>query len=154
VQVIFPLIEVLPEDFSRFVNDVSEYLNARFERPVFASAALHPELAYRTDTPNALIPLFRRTPDPTLQWVRLSTLDGIYEGRRGGTAFVDLSQLRAFLAEPAGRDLYQQIAETNRATAERLGLGAVREMLGGMRDEVLAGYRKVLGRTATAPSRR
>jgi hypothetical protein len=145
VQVIFPLVEVAPDSFARFVNDATEHLNARLERPVFASAALHPELAYRTDSPNALIPLFRRTPDATLQWVRLSTLDGIYAGRRAGTAFVDLSKLGQFLSEPAVRDLYQQIARANQATALRLGVDSVRELLGNMREDVVARYQQVLG---------
>jgi hypothetical protein len=144
VQVIFPLVEVAAADFARFANDVTEYLNARFERPVFASAALHPELAFRTDSPNALIPLFRRTPDPTLQWVRLATLDGIYEGRRGGTAFVDVSKMREFMSVPAGRDLYQDIAQTNRASAERLGVERICSLLGQVRDDARKAYRAVL----------
>lgn len=145
VQVIFPLVEVTAEDFSHFTNDITEFLNARFERPMFASAALHPELAFRSDSPNALIPLFRRTPDPTVQWVRLSTLDGIYEGRRGGTAFVDVTRMREFLSAPAGRDLYQEIAKTNQTTAEQLGVEAIVAQLGALRAEVLQGYRSVLG---------
>lgn len=145
VQVIFPLVQVAPDDFCRFANDATEYLNARLERPVFASAALHPELAYRTETPNALIPLFRRTPDPTLQWVRLSTLDGIYQGRRGGTAFVDLGNVEEFLSAPRERDLYQDIACTNQVTAERLGIERILELLAAMRAEAREGYRGVLG---------
>jgi hypothetical protein len=144
VQVIFPLVEVAADEFARFANDATEHLNAALERPVFASAALHPELPYRTHTPNSLIPLFRRTPDPTLQWVRLTTLDGIYAGRRAGTAFVDVHELGAFLSEPATRDLYQQIARANQATALRLGVEEVQGLLARMREDVLMRYRQVL----------
>lgn len=144
VQVIFPLLEVEAQVFARFVNDFTEALNRRRGRPVFASAALHPGLGYRRDTPAGLISLFRHAPDPTLQWVRLETLDNIYRGRKGGTSFVDLANLRGVLEATPKRDLYDEIARANQATAERLGIDALAERLARLSEETQAGYRAVL----------
>jgi hypothetical protein len=144
IQIIFPLVAVSAEDFSRFVNDVTEALNRTQERAVFASAALHPELPYRRDSATGLISLFRRAPDPTLQWVRLATLDNIYRGRKVGTSFVDLSNLRSVLDAPAKRDLYNEIAAANREAAEGLGIEAIEGRLRGLRDEAQREYRAIL----------
>ena len=143
VQVIFPLVQVEAAVFARFVNDVTEALNRREERPVFASAALHPGLGYRRESPTGLISLFRHAPDPTLQWVRLETLDNIYRGRKGGTSFVDLTKLAAVLEATPKRDLYDEIARANQATAERLGIDALEERLAASSQETQARYRAV-----------
>src|SRR5690606_9994305 len=119
VQVIFALAEVAPQEFARFVSELTEALNLRQPLPVFASAALHPELAYRTDSATGLISLFRCAPDPTLQWVRLESLYNFYRGRKGGTSFVDLGSVRDLFGEPQKRDLYQEIAHNNQQSAER-----------------------------------
>ncbi|HEY6723612.1 MAG TPA: hypothetical protein VI197_06245 [Polyangiaceae bacterium] len=144
VQVIFPLVEVEAQIFARFVNDVTEALNRRRERPVFASAALHPGLGYRRDTPTGMISLFRHAPDPTLQWVRLETLDNIYRGRKGGTSFVDLANLSRVLEATPKRDLYDEIARANQTTAERLGIDALAQRLARLSEDTQAGYRAVL----------
>jgi len=144
VQVIFPLALVEAQVFARFVNDVTEALNRRQKRPVFASAALHAGLGFRRDTPTGLISLFRHAPDPTLQWVRLSTLDNIYRGRKGGTSFVDLSKLGSVLEATPKRDLYEEIARANQETAERLGIDALEARLARLAEETQARYRLAL----------
>ena len=144
VQVIFPLVEVEAQVFARFVNDVTEALNRREKRPVFASAALHPRLGFRRDTATGLISLFRHAPDPTLQWVRLSTLDNIYRGRKGGTSFVDLAKLGSVLEATPKRDLYEEIARANQETAERLGIDALEARLARLAEATEARYRAVL----------
>lgn len=144
LQVIFPLVPVEPQAFSRFVNDVTDALNQTQPRPVFASAALHPHLPYRRETPAGLISLFRRAPDPTLQWVRLSTLDNIYRGRKGGTSFVDLNNVAAILEATNKRDLYEEIALANQSTAERLGIDWLDAHLAALANETQAAYRTIL----------
>ncbi len=147
LQIIFPLIEVEAATFSRFVYEVTEALNARQPRPVFASAALHPALAYKSDSATGLISLFRRAPDPTLQWVRLATLDNIYRGRKGGTSFIDPKKLGELLAAPAKRDLYDEIARNNQATAEELGLSIIETWLATLHSETQQAYRTILATT-------
>src|SRR5690606_10787850 len=46
LQIIFPLVSVEAAPFARFVNEITEVLNQRCAQPVFAGAALHPELSY------------------------------------------------------------------------------------------------------------
>ena len=144
LQIIFPLVKVEPADFSRFVYEVTEALNARQPRPLFASAALHPGLAYTRETATGLISLFRRAPDPTLQWVRLATLDHIYRGRKGGTSFVDPKKLGEVLGAPVKRDLYDEIARTNQATAEQMGLDGIEGWLGALHTETQQAYQSIL----------
>jgi hypothetical protein len=101
-------------------------------------------LNYRTDSAAALISLFRRAPDPTLQWVRLSALDSIYRGRKGGTNFVDLSHVAKLLGAPAKRDLYEEIARSNQATAERVGIQVLEHRLTELHQQTQAAYRRIL----------
>jgi len=145
VQIIFPLVDIEAAAFSRFVNESTDALNRELDKPVFASAALHPELSYRSDSATGLISLFRRAPDPTLQWVRLSALDAIYRGRKPGTSFVDLNNLAAVLEATPKRDLYDEIAQNNRATAEGLGVSAVEQHLGELYRQTQAHYASLLG---------
>lgn len=144
LQIIFPLVNIEAAAFSRFVYEVTEALNARQPRPVFASAALHPQLVYRSDSATGLISLFRRAPDPTLQWVRLATLENIYRGRKGGTSFIDPKKLGELLRAPAKRDLYEEIARSNQTTAEELGLATIEHWLGALHSETQQKYRAIV----------
>ncbi len=131
VQVIMPAIQVAPSDWIRFSHDLTAYGHAQIGgAPVLACAPLHPELPYNTEGPEAMIPLFRRTPDPTIQWVRLDGLAAIYEGRGADTVFVEAKSILDYLATASTRpNLYQRIAETNAAMAKRLTFPVVEALL-------------------------
>ena len=89
-QVIVPRVEVSPEAWVRFVDALTGAGHVRLgKRAVLAFAALHPHLRYNTESPAGMVPLFRRAPDPTIQWVRLDAIAEIYEGRDDDTLFVD-----------------------------------------------------------------
>lgn len=134
-QLIFPAIEVPPDAWSRFCHELTTAGNERMRvgvgkgAEVFAVAPLHPELGYSTKNAYTLIPLLRRTPDPTVQWVRLDALEKLYEGRSAKTVFVDVAELEAFLAAPQKKPLFDRIAETNQQMAERLGVAEVERTL-------------------------
>ncbi len=131
VQVIMPAIQVAPDDWIRFSHDLTAYGHAQLGgAAVLACAPLHPELPYNTEGPEAMIPLFRRTPDPTIQWVRLDGLAAIYEGRGADTVFVEAKSILDYLATASTRpNLYQRIAETNAAMAKRLTFPVVEALL-------------------------
>lgn len=131
IQVIVPMIEVPAAAWSRFCHDVTAVGNERLGHgeDVFAVAPLHPELSYSDANPFALIPLFRRTPDPTIQWVRLDALEQLYDGRSGDTVYADLDDLDGFLARPRRSPLFDRIAETNMRMARRLGIREVERTL-------------------------
>lgn len=124
LQVVFPHLTVKPEYWVEFCARLSSRAHALAGAPAtFAVAALHPRLSYRTETPYGLIPLFRRAPDPTLQWVRLSTLEELHRGREKGSSFVDAAHLLALLTdERVAPSLYDKVAQSNQDTLERLGL--------------------------------
>jgi hypothetical protein len=145
-QVIFPLVGASPKAWTQFCHKITECGHERIGgEPVLAVAPLHPELGFKTTNPFALLTLFRRTPDPTIQWVRLDALDSIYEGRRKGTVVMTPSQVAAILNNPEPvSDLYDRIAETNQATAERMGYDEVVAALSKIAAEGRQNYRRIL----------
>lgn len=64
---VLPLVKVGPRDFERFGNSVSEALQRGGSDLVLAS--FHPELAGGTENPHRVVGLFRRAPDPFVQFV-------------------------------------------------------------------------------------
>ncbi len=148
-QVIFPIIEVAPLDWVNFCTELTAAAHALLPgRDVLALAALHPGLAFKTLNPFSLIPLFRRAPDPTIQWVRLDALEAIYEGRKKGTTFVSLADVPKLVA--AGRPkkpLYDRVAETNQSMARRLGIDKVVELLAEIHDDGRRSYARILAET-------
>ena len=135
IQVIWPLIDVTPEAWERFCHDLTDAGNERIrnrtgeDHDVFAVAPLHPALPYVTTNAYTIIPLFRRTPDPTIQWVRLDALQKLYAGRTGDAIFVDPAEILTFMAKPHREPLFDRIAETNMKMARRLGTDEVERML-------------------------
>jgi hypothetical protein len=121
VQVVLPLLEVGPEEWVKFTKTLTSMGNKRMkDGPVLACAPLHPNLAYLPRNASTIIPLFRRSPDPTIQWVRLDGLEAIYEGRNDDTEFFDPDKLDSYVLEPAPKPLYDRIAESNFSMAKRL----------------------------------
>jgi hypothetical protein len=146
-QVIFPRVEVEPAAWIRFVDELTAEGHARMGGgSVLAFAALHPRLPYKTDNSLALIPLFRRTPDPTIQWVRLDALKSIYEGRGNDVKFVDPADIPRFLREapPPKEPLYDRIADVNARNAEKIGLRALEAQIAAVADDARAEYARIL----------
>jgi len=150
IQVIVPMIEVSAEAWSRFCHEVTAVGNDRLrDGPgngdnLYAVAPLHPELRYSSSNPFALIPLFRRTPDPTIQWVRLDALESLYSGRTGDTVYADLDDLESFLAKPRRNPLFDRIAETNMKMALRLGIPEVERSLRDLARSAQDRYARIL----------
>lgn len=145
-QVILPCIQVTAPDFARFVHQLTDFAHAEMgTRDVLAVAPLHPALSFNEATPEALIPLFRRTPDPTIQWVRLDALESIYEGRENDTVFVEAGAIDAYLAKnPKKTPLYETIAKTNAAMTKRLSVDVVVALLKDIADDAHGSYARLL----------
>ncbi|OIP30970.1 MAG: hypothetical protein AUK47_23650 [Deltaproteobacteria bacterium CG2_30_63_29] len=153
-QVIFPMLEVSALDWMRFCQDVTRFCNAQLgtEAEVYAVAPLHPALPYAASNPFSLIPLFRRAPDPTIQWVRNDGLKGIYAGRERDTRFVDLDELDAFLEKKRRPPLFDYIAQTNLKMANRLGIQNVDRALAEVSQTAQKSYANILlGGAAAEP---
>ncbi len=90
--------------------------------PAFAMAAFHPEASPRPPeslSPETLVPYLRRSPDPTIQLVRLEALAEVRKGEPPGTSFIDPSQIdfaalleKGFAQRPS---LRQRVASANHA---------------------------------------
>ena len=144
-QVILPLVEVDADAFVRFAIALTDLGHARRGDSVFAVAPLHPGLEFGEDG-HAMVPLFRRAPDPTIQWVRLDGLAAIYEGRDGEDAYLPPEEIFEFLAaHPKGKPrLYDRICDTNAMMAHRLGVDQVVRMLREISDDARERYARVL----------
>ncbi len=116
---IFPRFAVTAAGFDRYTERLRQADRARRPAdvlPAFVLAAFHPQPPIRTPTtPHQLVPFIRRTPDPTIQLVRESTLR---ELRRTAHA------------------LYEGIAERNHA-AVTAAAGAGLARLDAVADDIL-----------------
>jgi hypothetical protein len=112
----------------------------------FVFAAFHPDALPDTSDPERLIPFLRRTPDPTLQLLRASVLDGIRSGASQGTQFVNIASLESALVGGGQPPLRERIARTNLATAQRVGLDVVRARFEAIRQDRDEKYESLLAR--------
>jgi hypothetical protein len=137
---IFPRLELDPDGFDRFVNRVREL----DQEKAFALAAFHPSAPYGVDTPQKLVMLLRRSPDPTIQLVRFSALAAVKGGAEpsnkkflfhySARALAELDK-RAEIRTPS-----EKIAQSNFATVGREGEARVRAVLDGIRADRDAAY--------------
>jgi hypothetical protein len=74
------------------------------------------------DEPERLIPFLRRTPDPCIQLVRMTTLKRVRSGTPEGTQFVDIASFEAGLSTDAAPSLRERIARANHDTLKRMGV--------------------------------
>jgi hypothetical protein len=73
--------------FEQFRDDVRRSLR------LFYCVAFHPALPMDLSDEHRAVSFLRRSPDPTLQLVRISTLDRVRSGRPAGSVYVDPSRL-------------------------------------------------------------
>jgi nitrite reductase/ring-hydroxylating ferredoxin subunit len=148
VQVIVPMVECSAQHWTRFCHEVTaagnERLHAAGDESLYVVAPLHPELPYATTNPFALVPLFRRAPDPTIQWVRFDALSALYEGRSSDTVFVDPLDVPAFVGTSRRPPLLDRIAETNMRMAQRLGIPEVERALREIARSTRSRYQDIL----------
>lgn len=77
VQLLLPRLALGPVDFEAFVAEVRAARAALPSPQVFALAPFHPGFVCDARTPHTLVHFFRRSPQPMIQLVRLTTLDGL-----------------------------------------------------------------------------
>ncbi len=153
LQVVFPKVQVLPQQWLELAQAVTQRAHFLAGDQAFAVAALHPSLPYRTDNPYALIPLFRRAPDPTIQWVRRSVLAELERGREKGSRFIDPVHFVALLTEQRlPPSLYERVAVANHATALRLGVLQLEQQLTTLHQSAQREYQRILSAASCGPS--
>ncbi len=125
VQLIFPRIGASAREFDEFVSRVRATRAAQPRDAVFALASFHPDYGYDGATADSMTPFFRRTPDPTIQLVRLAVLDAL--AREPGPRTPTPDQVDGFLRgiAPPPVSLSAWIARENFARVQRDGAGAI-----------------------------
>lgn len=140
---IFPRSALDPREFDRYVARVAREDATR--RPVgsspFAMAAFHPHAEPDLKEPERLIPFLRRTPDPTIQLVRLDVLARVRDGFAEGTQFIDVRFLViAGLTAEDTMPLRERIARSNHRTVLRVGVDAIEKLLSTIIEDRNASY--------------
>jgi hypothetical protein len=139
---IYPRLALTRATFERFVADLvqADAQLHKARRAPFAMAAFHPDAEADMTDPERLVPFVRRTPDPTVQLIRLASLEGVREGFFEGTQFIDVRQLVAGLTAAETRPLRERIARANHRTVERLGVEELERRFAAIRADRDAAY--------------
>jgi hypothetical protein len=129
---IYPRLQIGRVDFDDFAARIRDAEASRHElgRVPFVSAVFHPHATPDRSQPERLIPFLRRTPDPTIQFVRASILERVRERAPQGTHFVDLASLDASASNKGdATPLRERIARSNLATVGRIGIAELTRRL-------------------------
>lgn len=145
---IYPELQISNADFRRFVGSMEERHASHHQRDniPLAMASFHPEAAADTESPARLVPFIRRSPDPTIQLVRRSTMNEVRQTSNEGSVFVD--NLEAFLPLMGKRpkpSVSDGIAKANLRTVLRVGAEEIEKILadiGQDRDRAYAAARE------------
>jgi len=111
-------------DFERRVASVIDADRERYSlhSPPFAFAAFHPDAQAVVSHAERLVPFLRRSPDPTIQLVRVSALTRVRQGTSEGTAFFDPRTINVKKPPPKREEpLRERIARANLQTITKLG---------------------------------
>lgn len=122
---VFPRIRLDRRDFEHWVARVRDRDAEAYPLGAipFAAAAFHPDAEADCADAERCIPFMRRSPDPTVQLVRRSSLERVRGRSAQGTQFVDLRLLTPeALAQPELSSQRERIAEANLDTLRRLGV--------------------------------
>lgn len=107
----------------------------RDSSPPFAMAAFHPQPTFEAShelTPETLVAFLRRSPDPTIQLIRLAALANVRKWEAPGTSFIDPSQIDfAALAKspPQRPSLRQRVSNANHSTYVSAAGAQLRQVL-------------------------
>ena len=125
---IYPRIALNRLDFEHFARRLRA-LDAARHAPgqiPFAMAVFHPDAPPVLTNPDRLVPFLRRTPDPTLQLVRESTLSRLRGDVRGTSYYGPAVFVRSATGQPAQEpDVRERIARANYDTVSRVGVDAL-----------------------------
>ena len=112
---IYPEFEGDLRSFEEFRDEVRKGLR------LFYCVAFHPDLPIDLSDENRAVSFLRRSPDPTLQLVRVTTLDRVRSGRPAGSIYVDPSKLSydELRSLQSTQTVSEQIARANLRTLQR-----------------------------------
>jgi hypothetical protein len=133
---IYPRLPLSRLAFERFAARVRETDAAR--HPIgaapFVFAVFHPDAEPDLSVAERLVPFLRRTPDPVVQVLRASVLEGLGDGASQGTHYVDPENLTC-TPEPSPESVREQVAPANLARVVRVGVDEVRRRIDDIRED-------------------
>lgn len=98
---------------------------------LMAVVAFHPEPEPDPSTALSIINFIRRCPDPSIQAIRLSTLEELRQRDGTGKRFMPMSAALALpLGVPARRPLHEVVTDANQQTVARLGVAHIESIVG------------------------
>jgi hypothetical protein len=115
---LFPRLRISRLMFESFVSDVrlADDALATPARPLFMMAAFHPDAPARVDSEMHTTRFVRRTPDPTIQLVRVRALAAVGAD--------DSAQIAPASTAP----MHARVAVANQATIARVGIDAIEQI--------------------------
>ena len=133
--------------YSAFMERVSE-LRQTVEQayPVghvpLVMAPFHPDADADVTTVGRLTSFIRRSPDPTIQLVRASTLADVRSQHGSGTDYIDLesTDLEALLSRPPSIPLHERIAAQNMDKVQETGVSKLEVILHAIAEDRRAAY--------------
>lgn len=142
---IFPRFTGPPERFEELLLRVRTAEEARRGgRSPFVTALFHPALRWSFDSPQQLVPFFRRSPDPAIQFVRFSSLESVRSGSPSGKFLFEASA--AGWAELARRlqtvPVSDRIAQSNFDVVLRAGLARIEAIYADIAADRAKSYRR------------
>ena len=138
------LSHVERRSFERFVAKLRER-HAKGKRAVMAMAAFHPEGPLDATSPQRLVSFIRRSPDPTIQLIRLSVLNSIRKPEDQGTGYMDPAQLASFdFTKPRKKPLHARVAQSNHDSLVEVGFERAEAILADIAEDRLRSYRRFL----------
>lgn len=145
--ILLPEVDLERSAFDRFTQEIREGLASTPYASVFALAAFHPFAEPNRSTSERFIPFLRRTPDPTLQLVRYSSLERVREGTPQGTHFLEIDQLTlaSLPTLKEAKTLRERIADNNLAEVERVGVETLQQIFRDIRADRDRSYVTLLG---------
>ena len=134
------LSHVERRSFERFVAKLRER-HAKGKRAVMAMAAFHPEGPLDATSPQRLVSFIRRSPDPTIQLIRLSVLNSIRKPEDQGTGYLDPAKLASFdFTKPRKKPLHARVAQSNHDSLVSVGFERAEAILADIAQDRLRSY--------------
>jgi hypothetical protein len=123
---VFPQLRLGRVEFQHFAAALRAEYDACAGPGRFAIADFHPDAAPKLDSAAELVPFIRRSPDPTLQLVRLTAIAEVRLNDEQGTRFVDPAVWMATQAQHApAPPLHERLASANLRQVQVLGVESV-----------------------------
>jgi hypothetical protein len=154
--VVYPRLRLDPRRFDEFAAQVRQRDQRRHGgKPIYVAATFHPDYAFDERTPSSLVPFLRRSPDPSLQLVRLALLEEARGGHHGKFLF-DFSAKgwAELLHRSTTPSVTDRIALDNHATFAREGREAFEAVFDAIRADRERAYAPYLPVDSSLPTSR